>query len=281
MVSRAQLIALGFNAGEIAYRLKVGRLHLLHRGVYAVGHRPPSPLAAAMAAVLACGPKAVLSHRAAGALWGIVPRWPARAEVTALREHRHPGIHVHRSHRADVTTRHGIPVTTPTRTLLDLADLLDDRALARAVNEAYVQRLTTPQDLAALLTRSFGRRTARLAPHASAATPTRSHLEDEFLRFVKRHDLPRPQVNQRIAGHEVDFVWRAQRLIVELDGYAFHATRQAFERDRERDADLLDAGFSTLRITQRRLRGHPAKEARRLQALLGGVGGGDGRPRRR
>ena len=147
------------------------------------------------------------------------------------------------------------------RTLLDLADILDDRALARAVNEAYVLRLTTPTRLAAMLERSPGRRTARLAPHTAAARPTRSTLEDDVLHFAKRHGLPAPQVNQWIAGYEVDVVWREQRLVVELDGFDVHATRRAFERDRERDADLLGAGFSTVRVTQRRLAEQPRREA--------------------
>jgi very-short-patch-repair endonuclease len=222
-----------------------------------------------MAAVLACGLDAVLSHRSAAALWRIVPRWQWPVDVTAPTRRRHPGIRVHRSQRAETTTRQGIPTTTPAQTLLDLADVLDDRALARAVNEAYVLRLTTPQALAALLTRCPGRRTSRLTPHTTAANPTRSPLEDDFLRFVKRHRLPTPEVNQRIAGHEVDFVWRERCLVAELDGYAFHTTNSAFEKDRERDADLLNAGFSTIRITHPRLTRHAAREAERLRALLG------------
>ncbi len=215
-------------------------------------------LTAAMAAVLACGSDAAASHRAAGALWKILPRWFAPIDVTAPTQRRHPGIYVRRSRLTEPTTRHGIPVTTPARTLLDLADVLDDRALARAVNEAYVLRLTTPHELAAVLARSPGRRTARLTPHTTTTGPTRSHLEDSFLRFVKRHRLPIPEVNQHIAGHEVDAVWRA------------HATRQAFERDRNRDADLLTAGFSTIRVTDRRLKEQSTREAQRLRALLGG-----------
>ena len=119
------------------------RLHLLHRGVYAVGHRPPSPLATAMAAVLACGPDAALSHQSAGALWRILPRWPTPIHVTAPRDRRHPGIHVHRSPHADTTTHYGIRVTTPARTLVDLADVLTPNQLTRALNEAQVQRLVT------------------------------------------------------------------------------------------------------------------------------------------
>jgi predicted transcriptional regulator of viral defense system len=136
VVTVAQLVALGFGAGAIKYRGRVGRLHLLHRGVYAVGHRPPSPLATAMAAVLACGPDAALSHRSAAALWRIVPRWPTPPEVTTPTKHRHPGIRIHRSTQADTTTHYGIPVTTPLRTLVDLADVLNPNQLTRALNEA-------------------------------------------------------------------------------------------------------------------------------------------------
>ena len=222
-----------------------------------------------MAAVLACGHGAALSNRSAAALWRIRPRWPTSVEVTAPNDRRHPGIRVRHSRLARITTRHGIATTTPAQTLLDLADILDDRALARAVNEAYVLRLTTPSQLATLLTRSPGRRTTRLTPHLTTTGPTRSPLEDDFLRFVKRHRLPVPEVGQRIAGHLVDFVWREQRLVAELDGYDFHKTRQAFETDRDRDADLLTEGFRTIRITYTRLEQNPKKEAARLRALLG------------
>jgi hypothetical protein len=192
VVTAAQLVALGFGAGAIKYRRKVGRLHLLHRGVYAVGHRPPSPLAKAIAAVLACGPDAVLSHRSAAALWRIVPRWHSPVEVTAPTKHRLKEIHVHRSPTADATTHYGIRVTTPARTLIDLADVLTDRQLTRALNEAQVQRLVTQAELATLLTRYPGRRTSQLTPQRGA---TRSHLEDHFTRFLKRHHLPLPERN--------------------------------------------------------------------------------------
>ena len=248
MVSHTQLLDAGLNADAIAYRLKVGRLHRLHRGVYAVGHRPPSPHARAMAAVLACGPRAVLSHRSAAALWAVTPPWRGPVEVTAPTDRRHPTIHTHRSRTltpADTTVHYGIPVTTPARTLRDLHHVLSTRSLTRAVNEARIKRL--------------------IAQTAGTA-PTRSILEDEFLRFIDRHGLPRPEVNQRIAGHEVDAVWRDRRLIVELDGHTFH--RHAFEQDRERDADLLAVGFAVLRITHRRLTEQERREADRLRVLL-------------
>ena len=230
-----------------------------------MGHRPPSPLTTAIAAVLACGPGAALSHGSAAALWRILTRWPSPTHVTAPGEHRRPGIRVHRSRHADATTHYGIRVTTPARTLVDLADVLNPRQLTRALNEAQVLRLTTPTELATLLTRYSGRRTALLTPERGA---TRSPLEDRFVRFLKRHRLPLPELNQQIAGHEVDAVYREQRLVIELDSRQFHTTPRAFEQDRDRDADLLNAGFSTLRITDQRLRHHATKEAKRLRSIL-------------
>ncbi len=265
VVAIAQLLAAGLDRNALKYRRRVGPLHLLHRGVYAVGHRPPSPLATAMAAVLACGPNAALSHRSAGTLWRILPRWRSPVEVTTTTRRRHPGIHIHRSPHADATTTYGIRVTTPARTLVDLADVLTPTQLTRAVNEAQVQRLIAPAELATLLTRYPGRRTSPLTPHTGA---TRSHLEDRFVRFLKRHRLPLPEFNQLIAGHEVDAVYRAHHLVIELDSRQFHTTPHAFETDRERDADLLNAGFPTLRITDHRLKHQPTKEAHRLRQIL-------------
>ena len=153
IVTRAQLLAAGLDANAIDHRLRIGRLHLLYRGVYAVGHRPPSPHARAMAAVLACGPGAVLSHRSAAALWGI-GRWRGPIDVTARPSTRRPtcASTAQDARRPDITHHHGIPVTTPARTLLDLADVLDDASLTRAVNDARLQRLLSLDDLAALLT---------------------------------------------------------------------------------------------------------------------------------
>jgi very-short-patch-repair endonuclease len=218
-----------------------------------------------MAAVLACGADAALSHQSAAALWRILPRWQTPIHVTVPRDRRHPGIHIHRSPHAETTTHYGIRVTTPARTLVDLADVLSPTQLTRALNEAQVQRLVTPAELATLLTRYPGRRTARLTPERGA---TRSPLEDRFTRFLKRHRLPLPERNQQIAGHEVDAVYRAQRLVIELDSRQFHTTPRAFEQDRDRDADLLNAGFATLRITDHRLKHHATHEAQRLEDIL-------------
>ena len=254
VVTRAQLLTAGVNAKAITYRLKIGRLHELHRGVYAVGHRPPSRHARAMAAVQACGTGAVLSHRSAAALWGITPAWRGPEEVTAPGRRRRPGIHTYRSAtltRTDVTRHYGIPITIPSRTLQDLARVLPNHSLTRAVNEARIRNLVSDKD--------------------EDTGPTRSDLEDEFLRFIDRHDLPRPEVNQHVAGYEVDMLWRDQHLIVELDSRTFH--RHTFEQDRERDAHLLSEGFAVVRITWRRLKQSPGREADRLRRVLSGEGG--------
>lgn len=263
----------GLNRDAITYRLEVGRLHRLYRNVYAVGHVPPSPASRAMAAVLTCGEGAVLSHRSAAAMWGFGPRWRGPVEVTADERHRHRGVRMHLSRTLtarDVTTHFGIPITRPARTLVDLADALDDRALARSVNEAQVQHRVSLDVLAAQLARSPGRRgVGRLRRFVELAdAPTRSDLEDAFLAFTERHGLPRPEVNETVAGYEVDVLWRAHRLIVELDSRQFHDYDQPFERDRDKDAALLAAGFPVVRVTWTRMRDWPDREAERLRRLL-------------
>jgi Protein of unknown function (DUF559) len=264
-----QLLGLGLSAKAIDYRVRTGRLWRVYNGVYCVGRPPVTPHERAMAAVLACGPRAALSHVPGGALWEVGLRWPALMEVTAPGQRQRKGIRVHRSplDRRDVTKHYGIPVTTLARTLLDLAEVLDTPSLTRAVNEARLRRKSTLPDLAELLNRSPGRATRRLKPFVDRPTgPTRSEFEDAFLAFVHRHGLPVPEMNQIVAGYEVDAIWREHKLIVELDGREFH--ENAFEEDRERDATLLDAGFPVLRITWHRLTRQEQSEADRLHSLL-------------
>ena len=172
-VTRSQLLDAGLNARAIDRRLERGRLIRLHRGVYAVGHVPPSPYASAMAAVLACGPGAVLSHRAAAALWGLI-RWPPTLEVTAPTDRRVTGVATHRSRNLDhVTTHYDIPTTTPARTLLDLVPILAPASLTRAVNDARLRSLMSLADLDDVIARSPGRATTRL-PAGPIEAPTRS-----------------------------------------------------------------------------------------------------------
>lgn len=274
VVTRVQLLDAGLGARSIARRTDAGRLHRLHRGVYGVGYAPTDAHARALAAVFACGPRAVLSHRWAAMLWELIAETPRRVEVTSPGSRCPRGISAHRSRALtppDVTKQRGIPVTAPARTLVDLADVLDDRGLARAVNEAQLRRLVRLDQLAAALERAPGRRAiTRLRPFLDRAdAPTRSALEDAFLAFVDRHALPRPSVNRTVAGFEVDMLWAEQRLVVELDGHASHERPATFEADRERDAELTAAGFRVLRVTWRRLREHPGREAARLATLLG------------
>jgi very-short-patch-repair endonuclease len=275
VVSRRQLIDAGISDEVITHRLRTGALHRLHRGVYAVGYRSSSPLTRAMAAVLVCGPDAVLSYRSAAALWEIGVPWGGSTEVTTTRAaaRRHSGLTVHRSRTLapqQTTVHRGIPVTTVARTLIDLADVLNDRALARAFNEAQITRRLRLDELTEFLPHLNGRRAATrlLAFVERSDGVTRSVLEDVFLALVEQHALPRPEANQRVAGYEVDMLWREQRLIAELDGRRYHQHARAFEHDRDKDAALVAAGYRVIRVTWQRLVSQPAREAERFRALL-------------
>jgi len=276
-VTRSQLLGLGLGPNAIHHRVKVGRLYRVFAGVYAVGHPPRAGLDRAAAAVLACGAGTVLSHASAATLWGVrhggFRGWSSPLEVTAPSSHSYRGIRVHRSRvltPKDKRTQLGIHVTSPARTLLDVAAGLDDRALARAVNDLRISRHLRIDDLTELLERVHKHPgAARLQPIVGAPRgPTRSVFEDAFVAFAQRYDLPTPQVNVRVAGHEVDAVFVVERVIVELDGFEYHGDRGAFERDRDRDADTLAAGFVTVRITWERLTRSADHEGRRLQAIL-------------
>jgi very-short-patch-repair endonuclease len=226
-----------------------------------------------MAAVLACGPGAVLSHGSAAQLWGLPWREGNRVDVTV------PGtggrsprrlVIVHRAplRPTEVTVQDGIPVTSPSRTVVDLADYRKQRLVERAVDEAAYLRL----DLKDLEPRQ-GRRGSGvvrqvLERHAPGSTRTRSALEERMLALCREHDFPEPEVNAVVEGYEADFVWRERLLMVETDGHAAHGTRKAFERDRVRDADLTAAGWSVIRVTHRRLLTQPRAVARQLGALL-------------
>ena len=275
-VARSQLLKLGMGRGAIARRLENGRLHVIHRGVYAVGHRSFTKRGRFMAAVLAGGPGAVLSHRSAAELWGLRQSSRGRIEITVATSLRvRPGIDAHRATLAldEVTVHDGIPVTTVPRTLLDLAAVVPPAQVERAIHEAEVLRLWDPLSLADLLERHPGARgTAAMREMIERAKQglevSRSELENRFLTLIAEKNLPRPQTNVLVEGYEVDCVWREQRLIVELDGHATHATREGFERDRARDRRLQAAGWRVVRITWRQLHDDPHAVAADLAALL-------------
>jgi very-short-patch-repair endonuclease len=278
VVSHAQLADLGVGDGAIKHRVALGRLQPLHRGVYAVGHRALRSEAWWLAAVLAAGPGAALSYRSAAELWGMRNGSRARIDVSVPRHRRSTArleVHVVEMQDDEVTVEHGVPVTTPARTLLDLAAIVSPQHLKAAFDEAEVRRLTSPTSLDALVARYPGRRGTRamtrvLARHRAtgAAIPT-SILERRLLTLLDAHRLPRPHINRRSDHGELDATWHEQRLIVECDGFATHGTREAFERDRARDRELVVAGWRVVRITWRQLRDDGETVARQLAALLG------------
>lgn len=277
VVTRAQLLEAGLSDDVIDHRIRTRRLTRIHRGVYLVGVVAP-PFARELAACLACGPAAALSHESAARLWGIRPGGPARVlEVTIPRGYRRrPGLVVHRvaTLGSDQVTRlRGVPVTTPARTLYDLAGRLRGRAVERAVAEAVARRLTTVAELLATGERHAGRRGAgRLAAVLGAgegAPPrTRSEAEERFLSLVHRGGVRPPVVNRRIGRFEVDFYWPSERLAVEVDGLAFHVSPRAFERDRLRDAELAARGVRVMRVTWRQITEEPQAVVKRLERAL-------------
>jgi very-short-patch-repair endonuclease len=281
-VTIGQLRRLGVRDGAIARRLRIGRLHVLHRGVYAVGHVEISREGRFLAAVLAAGDRAVLSHRSAAAHWGFAGAEGEEIDVAVpcCRRQR-SGLHLHvvRSLPAADSTRHrGIPVTTPARTLLDLADVLPDRALERAVHEAEVQRRVNHRQLRAQLERASGRRGAGRLESTIAAgpAPTRSELEDRLLALLESHSLPRPRANARVGAFEVDFFFPAHGLVVEADGDRYHGTAAARRRDATRQATWEAAGLRVLRVTWEQVTRAETQTAARLRRALAPAESGQG-----
>jgi very-short-patch-repair endonuclease len=282
VVIRRQLVAGGgVSAHAIDYRVRVGRLQVLYRGVYRVGP-VPAPWEPEMAAVLACGDTAVLSHRSAAAVWGFGPGRsnPRGVDVTISGGHPRPGpgVRVHRVGAlpsTETTTAHGIPITTPVRTLFDLAGVVGERAVEQALAEAERRGLATSRQLAKLTARHSGRAgvgaVRRLLRRAAPPAFTRSEAEERFLALIRPARLPAPEVNVNLLGFEVDFLWRQARLVVETDGFAYHASADAFERDRTRNTSLTLAGFRVLRFTWRQLVDEPRTVVDQVeQALAGG-----------
>ncbi len=278
VVGRTQLKTMGVGDGSFRHRIGCGRLHRVHRGVYAVGHPLLTWEGRLMAALLACGPGAVASHRSAADVLDLRPSASPAIEVTVLsRGGRRPpaSVTVHRSGTllaGERTTHRGIPVTTAARTLLDLAAVVDRRSLERAVEQAESLRIF---DLAAIRgvlaahPRRAGCGALRMVLDLWTPLPhTRSDLEDLFLALCDAHDLERPLVNTLIGEYEVDFLWPRQRVIAETDSHRHHGTRAAFERDRERDARLAAAGYRVVRFTYWQVVEQPAFVAGVIRSLL-------------
>jgi very-short-patch-repair endonuclease len=263
VVTTRQLLTAGVLRSGIADRVAAGRLHPIHRGVYAVGHRKLSDRGRWMAAVLACGDGAVLSHTSAAELWGIRRPHRRRSDAepaphvtvpsTAVKRRR-DGIVLHRSSTlipAFCTQRDGIPVTNPARTLADLLRTLSPAQVAAARREAEFLGLAVNEP--------------------ESADRARTDLEQLFSSLLRRHRLPQPEVNVKIDRYEVDFLWPDHRLIVELDGWDAHRTRSAFEEDRARDTHLATLGYDVLRFTWRQIERDPRGVARTVRSLLRAV----------
>lgn len=283
MVATRQLERLGYGRNSVAKAAKAGRLHRIHRGVYVVGHRRLSWHGRCLAAVLAAYPS-VASHLSAAWLWGIIRNRPGTVHVTcpsSRRARRAFVVHAADLPDADRSVRDGIPVTSVSRTILDLAIKESVRGIRRQIQRGDDLKVFDLREMHDLLGRSNGHRgapkvRAALDTYEERPAFTRSGLERRFLELVTAAGLPAPAMNFFVAGHEIDAYWAEARFGVELDVYATHGSRLSFEEDRERDDELLLAGIETTRVTGPRLDREPEAVlaslrrhlARRTQAKL-------------
>ena len=273
VVSRAQLTELGVGRGAIEHRVQRRRLHAVGPKVYAVGHPVLSREARWMAAVLAGGRRAVLSHWSAASLWGIRSGSGPLSHVTVPRRRRsNEAITFHFADlpEDEVSEQDGIPVTVPGRVILDLGPFVSLPSLTRAVEQIERMGIAAGPSIQELLDR-YPRRAGTPKLRRLATEPlavTRSELEALFLYLISSWSLPAPQMNTGVEGYEVDCVWPQHSLIVELDGFETHRTSAAFERDRERDRRLQAAGWTVIRITWRQLTAEPGAVRADLARLL-------------
>jgi hypothetical protein len=282
VVALRQLEALSFSASGVRNRAARGYLHRVHRGVYAVGRPGLTANGRRMAAVLAYGPDAVLSHRTAAGLWGLRPDNRPKVELSVCRPgvRARPGIDVHRRRTltaGDVTRVEGIPCTSVARTLVDLGDVVNRRAVEQAVEKAEILRLFDLRAIEEVLGRAGTTRGKTLLSSVleglAGPTLTESELEEAFLDIGRRAGLPDPEVNAWITLPDgtparIDFLWRRERLAVETDGGPFHRTRQSRERDARRDQLLRLAGFEPVRFTDRQVSLEPGWVEHTLRELI-------------
>jgi very-short-patch-repair endonuclease len=278
VVALYQLSALGFTLRAVKHRVATGRLHPVHRGVYAVGRRELTRKGEWMAAVLACGEGAALSHDSAASLWGLSRERGATVHVSVARsaDPRHPGIAVHRRLELGphgLTRRENVPVTTPLRTLIDLATRMPSFALEAAINEADKLDLVDPESLRAAVEDRRGQRGVgplRKILERGEFVLTDSELERRFLPIARRAGLPKPLTQQHVSGFRVDFYWPDLRLVVETDGLRYHRTPSQQARDRVRDQAHVAAGLVSLRFTHWQVSHDPAHVQRTLRRTASG-----------
>jgi very-short-patch-repair endonuclease len=275
VVTREQLEAVGFGTATITRWAKAGRLHRLHRGVYAVGHMAISWEGRCLAAVLA-RPGSVASHRTAAWIYGLLRSRPGTIHLTAptrQRAKRDFVVHFARLEPEDVRTVNGIPVTSPGRTVLDLAPDESRRDLGRLLKRANDNELLDRRRFEALLSRAGGhpgrgKLAAALRAYKPEQAVLRSDLEKRFRDLVLAAGVPRPQTNVVVEGYELDAYWEAEGFAVELDVYATHGSPTSFEEDRKREDDLLLAGIELIRVTDVRLDREPHETIARVAAHL-------------
>jgi very-short-patch-repair endonuclease len=268
LITADQLVACGLGADAVTYRLRCGRFHIVFRGVYTVCSGELPPLALELAALLACGHRTFVSHRSAAFVWGLRETPPADVEVSVVQRccKSREGIRVHRIqkvHRQELRRHEGLWVSSPARAVLEVAADAGFDELADLVDRGIAAPVFKPRELEAVLRRHRGRRgSARLAQvlgDEDAMTITRSRAEKAFLKLIRDARLPAPQTNQRLGRYFPDFMWREQRLIVELDSYRFHAGPGGFQNDHEKDFVYRDAGFDVLRPTRNHVIHEPAR----------------------
>jgi very-short-patch-repair endonuclease len=262
VVTARQLLQVGVGPNAVTAKVARGWLRRIHRGIYVVGALE-SELTAPTAALAAYGPNAIISHRTAATIWGLLPPRPADPiHITLLNANRRPrpGVRVHRAQTAETRRRHGLRITSPAQTL---ADLPPDE-LERAYNEALVLGLTTHQEVRAHSPRCPALRELL----EDAPGMTRSTMERRLRALIRSAGLPTPQTNVEVAGYEVDMYWPAHRLVVEFDGWSTHSSRTAFESDRLKDAALMLAGERVLRVTGRQVDRRPHELVARLATAI-------------
>ena len=273
ILTRQELLAIGLGPRAITYRAQTGVLHREYPGVFAIGTPATHAYERSMAAVKACGTGSMLADDGALALWGFIDTWPRQLAILTPNNRRPKGLIVHRSTiltSKDRRVHKGVPVTSPARALLDAAVYLGGRRLTRVVNDA----LHTPhlkrrhlKELCALHPNHPGVKALRPFWDTSDG-PTRADWEDDFPTWCVRRGMPRPTIGYRLGPFTVDAIFLAERLIVELDGWASHDGRDRFEGDRDRDAENLLNWHPTVRITWYRLESDSDREAARLEQIL-------------
>lgn len=279
VVSIRQLCGpLGYSRSGVEEAVRAGRLHPLHRGVFAVGHTEISKQGECLAAVLAVGPGSLLSYWSAAWLWGLIDGLRKPFHVTAPGPRRlrdRPPVRVHRARNLapeDRRLEDGIPLTSPGRTYLDLAEVAK-RRLPGLLKRGEERKLLDADEIFACCERSRGHKGAKplrlaVAKHRPEARVIRSGAERRFLTLVEAAGLPLPSTNYIVGGYELDAYWPSAALAVEIDTYGTHGSRASFESDRERDAELAAVGITVIRVTERRLDEEPEAVARRVAGLL-------------